>query len=71
MIRGISQVEIARKTKFSQPQISDWLTGKKGIKPENLDKLAEAMGMESEDLARLLTIRRKNRVKTVEQPETF
>lgn len=71
MIRGISQVEIARKTKFSQPQISDWLAGKKNPKPENLDKLAEAMGMESEDLARLLTIRRKNRIKTVEQPETF
>jgi len=62
MIRGISQVEIARKTKYRQPQISDWFTGRKYPKAETINELAEAMGMQSEDLARMLMIRRKSRI---------
>lgn len=62
MIRGISQVELARKTKYRQPQISDWFTGRKFPKAETIQELAEAMGMQSEDLARMLMIRRQNRV---------
>jgi hypothetical protein len=62
MIRGISQVEIARKTKYRQPQISDWFTGRKYPKAETINELADAMGMQSEDLARMLMIRRKSRI---------
>jgi transcriptional regulator with XRE-family HTH domain len=69
MIRGISQVELARKTKYRQPQISDWFTGRKFPKPETIHELAEAMGMQSEDLARMLMIRRQNRI-TVDQVDS-
>jgi hypothetical protein len=47
------------------------MTGKKTPNSGNLTKLAEAMDMAEEDLARLLTIRRKSRNKPTEQPETF
>jgi len=71
MIRGLSQQQLARKIGATQPQVSDWMTGKKTPNSGNLSKLAEAMDMAEEDLARLLTIRRKSRNKPTEQPETF
>lgn len=71
MIRGLSQQQLAKKIGVTQPQISDWMTGKKTPIASNLTKLAEAMDMAEEDLARLLTIRRKSRNKVAEQPETF
>jgi transcriptional regulator with XRE-family HTH domain len=71
MIRGLSQQQLAKKIGATQPQVSDWMTGKKTPNAGNLSKLAEAMDMAEEDLARLLTIRRKSRNKVAEQPETF
>ncbi len=71
MIRGLSQQQLAKKIGVTQPQISDWMTGKKTPIASNLTKLAEAMDMAEEDLARLLTIRRKSRNKVAEQPEIF
>ena len=71
MIRGLSQQQLAKKIGATQPQVSDWMTGKKTPNSGNLTKLAEAMDMAEEDLARLLTIRRKSRNKVAEQPETF
>ena len=71
MIRGLSQQQLAKKISATQPQVSDWMTGKKTPNSGNLSKLAEAMDMAEEDLARLLTIRRKSRNKVAEQPETF
>ena len=71
MIRGLSQQQLAKKIGASQPQVSDWLAGKKTPNAGNLAKLAEAMDMAEEDLARLLTIRRKSLNKVAEQPETF
>ena len=71
MIRGLSQQQLAKKIGATQPQVSDWMTGKKTPNAGNLTKLAEAMDMAEEDLARLLTIRRKSRNKVAEQPETF
>lgn len=71
MIRGLSQQQLAKKIGATQPQVSDWMTGKKTPTSGNLSKLAEAMDMAEEDLARLLTIRRKSRNKVAEQPETF
>ena len=71
MIRGLSQQQLAKKIGATQPQVSDWMTGKKTPNSGNLSKLAEAMDMAEEDLARLLTIRRKSRNKVAEQPETF
>ena len=71
MIRGLSQQQLAKKIGATQPQVSDWMTGKKTPNSGNLSKLAEAMDMPEEDLARLLTIRRKSRNKVAEQPETF
>lgn len=71
MIRGLSQQQLAQKIGATQPQVSDWMTGKKTPNSGNLSKLAEAMDMAEEDLARLLTIRRKSRNKVAEQPETF
>ena len=71
MIRGLSQQQLAKKIGVTQPQISDWMTGKKTPNSGNLSKLAEAMDMAEEDLARLLTIRRKSRNKPTAETETF
>ena len=71
MIRGLSQHQLAKKIGATQPQVSDWLTGKKTPIASNLTKLAEAMDMAEEDLARLLTIRRKSRNKPTAETETF
>jgi len=71
MIRGLSQLEIARRIGATQPQVSDWMAGKKIPHASNLAKLAEAMDMAEEDLARLLTIRRKSRIKPTVETETF
>lgn len=71
MIRGLSQLEIARRIGATQPQVSDWMQGKKIPHASNLIKLAEAMDMAEEDLARLLTIRRKSRIKPTVETETF
>jgi len=71
MIRGLSQQQLAKKIGATQPQVSDWLTGKKTPNSGNLSKLAEAMDMAEEDLARLLTIRRKSRTKPTAETETF
>lgn len=71
MIRGLSQHQLAKKIGATQPQVSDWLTGKKTPIASNLTKLAEAMDMAEEDLARLLTIRRKSRNKVAAETETF
>ena len=71
MIRGLSQQQLAKKIGATQPQVSDWMTGKKTPNAGNLTKLAEAMDMAEEDLARLLTIRRKSRNKVAAETETF
>ena len=71
MIRGLSQQQLAKKIGATQPQVSDWMTGKKTPNSGNLSKLAEAMDMAEEDLARLLTIRRKSRIKPTIETETF
>lgn len=71
MIRGLSQQQLAKKIGCTQPQVSDWLSGKIPPKAQNLTKLAEAMDMAEEDLARLLTIRRKSRTKPTVNTETF
>jgi transcriptional regulator with XRE-family HTH domain len=71
MIRGLSQQELARRIGATQPQVSDWMAGKKTPHASNLSKLAEAMDIAEEDLARLLTIRRKSRIKTTTETETF
>lgn len=71
MIRGLSQQQLAKKIGATQPQVSDWMTGKKTPNSGNLTKLAEAMDMAEEDLARLLTIRRKSRIKPTIETETF
>lgn len=71
MIRGLSQHELARRIGATQPQVSDWMAGKKTPQAANLTKLAEAMDMAEEDLARLLTIRRKSRIKPTTETETF
>ena len=71
MIRGLSQQQLAKKIGATQPQVSDWMTGKKTPNASNLTKLAEAMDMAEEDLARLLTIRRKSRNKPTAETETF
>ena len=71
MIRGLSQQQLAKKIGATQPQVSDWMTGKKTPNSGNLSKLAEAMDMAEEDLARLLTIRRKSRNKPTAETETF
>jgi transcriptional regulator with XRE-family HTH domain len=71
MIRGLSQQELARRIGATQPQVSDWMAGKKTPQAANLTKLAEAMDMAEEDLARLLTIRRKSRIKPTTETETF
>jgi len=71
MIRGLSQQELARRIGATQPQVSDWMAGKKTPQASNLTKLAEAMDMAEEDLARLLTIRRKSRIKPIVETETF
>lgn len=71
MIRGLSQQQLAKKIGATQPQVSDWMTGKKTPNAGNLSKLAEAMDMAEEDLARLLTIRRKSRNKPTAETETF
>jgi transcriptional regulator with XRE-family HTH domain len=71
MIRGLSQQELARRIGATQPQVSDWMAGKKTPQASNLTKLAEAMDMAEEDLARLLTIRRKSRIKPAVETETF
>jgi transcriptional regulator with XRE-family HTH domain len=71
MIRGLSQQQLAKKIGATQPQVSDWMTGKKTPNSGNLSKLAEAMDMAEEDLARLLTIRRKSRTKPTAETETF
>ena len=71
MIRGLSQQELARRIGATQPQVSDWMQGKKTPNAGNLTKLAEAMDMAEEDLARLLTIRRKSRIKPATETETF
>jgi hypothetical protein len=47
------------------------MAGKKTPQASNLTKLAEAMDMAEEDLARLLTIRRKSRIKPAVETETF
>lgn len=71
MIRGLSQQQLAKRIGATQPQVSDWMTGKKTPNAGNLSKLAEAMDMAEEDLARLLTIRRKSRTKPAAETETF
>ena len=71
MIRGLSQQELAKRIGATQPQVSDWMTGKKTPNSGNLTKLAEAMDMAEEDLARLLTIRLKSRNKPTAETETF
>ena len=71
MIRGLSQQELARRIGATQPQVSDWMAGKKTPHASNLSKLAEAMDIAEEDLARLLTIRRKSRIKTTTETKTF
>ena len=71
MIRGLSQQELAKRIGATQPQVSDWMAGKKTPHASNLTKLAEAMDMAEEDLARLLTIRRKSRIKPTTETETF
>ena len=71
MIRGLSQQELARRIGATQPQVSDWMAGKKTPHASNLSKLAEAMDIAEEDLARLLTIRRKSRIKPTTETETF
>jgi transcriptional regulator with XRE-family HTH domain len=71
MIRGLSQLELARRIGASQPQVSDWMQGKKIPQASNLTKLAEAMNMPEEDLVRLLAIRRKSRIKPTIETETF
>jgi transcriptional regulator with XRE-family HTH domain len=71
MIRGLSQLELARRIGASQPQVSDWMQGKKIPQASNLTKLAEAMDMPEEDLVRLLAIRRKSRIKPTIETETF
>ena len=44
MIRGLSQQELAKRIGATQPQVSDWMQGKKTPNAGNLTKLAEAMG---------------------------
>ena len=61
-MKGITQSEISRKTGFTQPQISDYLNGKKIPGQRNLRLLAEAMDMNEYDLIRLLIQRRAERV---------
>ena len=71
MIRGLSQQELAKRIGATQPQVSDGRQGKKTPHAGNLTTRAEAMGMAEEDLARLLTIRRKSRIKPTIETETF
>jgi transcriptional regulator with XRE-family HTH domain len=60
-MKGITQSEIARKTGFTQPQISDYLNGKKIPGERNLRLLAESMDMNEYDLIRMLIQRRAER----------
>ena len=71
MIIGLSQQELANRIAATKTQVSDWMCGKKTPNSGNLTKLAQAMDMAEEDLARLLTIRRKSRIKPTVETETF
>jgi transcriptional regulator with XRE-family HTH domain len=70
MIRGLTQNELARRTGFTQPRISDYVTGKKAPSDTSLMKLAEAMDMDPAELSKQLMLRRTLRKgKAPEQPE--
>jgi len=70
MIRGLTQQELARRTGFTQPRISDYMTGKKAPGDTSLLKLAEAMDMDPAELSKQLMLRRTLRKgKAPEQPE--
>ena len=70
MIRGLTQNELARRTGFTQPRISDYVTGKKAPSDTSLMKLAEAMDMDPAELSKQLMLRRTLRKgKAPEAPE--
>jgi transcriptional regulator with XRE-family HTH domain len=70
MIRGLTQQELARRTGFTQPRISDYMTGKKAPSDTSLMKLAEAMDMDPAELSKQLMLRRTLRKgKAPEAPE--
>lgn len=43
--RGVSQSDLARKTRVKPPQISNWLSGKHSMSLDNLERIAHAAGL--------------------------
>jgi len=70
MIRGLTQQELARRTGWTQPRISDYLRGIKTPNDASLVTLAEAMGIDPAQLAKQLTmVRILRKGKAPEAPE--
>lgn len=48
--KGITQSELAKKAEVSQPYLSDLEKNRRGAKPETYKRIADALGVEVEDL---------------------
>ena len=51
---GLTQKEIAQQMGCKQPNVSDWLNGKRSPSPKNLIKLAFVIGKSPHEVADLL-----------------
>jgi len=62
MIKGLTQRQIAERMGAHQPNVSAWLSGKTIPDYPNLERLAQAMEMQPEDLIALIYRRRRKRL---------
>jgi len=61
MIRGLTQQQIADRMGQKQPNVAAWLSGRRIPHQGNLERLAEVMGMDADQLLALLYRRRAKR----------
>jgi transcriptional regulator with XRE-family HTH domain len=67
MIKGITQKQISEITGIAQPNICNYLNGRKIPTVDTATRLAEAMGINAEDLYRIVYRARLDRNKGVER----
>jgi transcriptional regulator with XRE-family HTH domain len=60
-LRGLSQADLAKASKISQPTISDVESGSAGVRLDTAQKLADALGVDLDELMRGLGKRRSRK----------
>lgn len=58
----MTQADIAQRLGVHQPQVSQWLSGARMPKSDNLHRLAEVLGIEPAELWSIIDKRRQERL---------